>query len=218
MSRIGMLVVMGMAIGASAARSDEAWERDIAARLRERVTVSFADTALRDVAATLRTLARVNIVLDDRGAPDARVSLELTDIALGHVLALVEQQCSLRRVLRHGVIVWTLEPQAERVVARVHAVQDMIAPVRDFIGPRLRARPAVATGWCGTVAFCCPEEPRGYVGADELVELVRVDAGAAWDSHPDAQISLVGGRLVVTHTPAVQRRVAQFLSLLRRER
>ncbi len=221
MSRtIGAIALVMVAVmGAEVVRGDEPWERAIAARLRQRVSVAFEDVTLREAVATLRDLGRFNIVLDDAAAREGaeqRIALTLTDIELGNVFALIEQQCSLHHVLRDGVMLLTRDERPEPVVARTYTVSDLLAPVRDFIGPRLglsRERP-----YYGCVCFCCPEEPQGAVGPDELVELVRAHVGAAWDKHPDATIGLVRGQLVVAHTPAVQRTVANVLRMLRRDR
>lgn len=167
------------------------------------VSVDFRETPAAQAVETLAKLAKLNIVLDRRILflrPEVRVTLTVKDVPLGRVLRLVAQQTEMLYVVRGGVVFLSDEEGLrEPPVREVYDVADLAAP-------RVGQRPP----------------PQGRTAEEviyNLMDLIRqtVEPGT-WDEGSGNSAHVFEGRIVIVHTPQVQRKVRELLAELRRTR
>jgi len=190
-----------------------------------RVNLDFEDAALDAVIDYLRSITGINMVIDpevktELEASGTTVRLKLTNIPVGDALEiLLANQEDLAYTFQEDVLLITKGSKAfGKPVPRFHDIRDIAFGLTRFRSPDIRLRtgqeemdePIPMTG--GIEA----QEPE--ISPDDIITLVRTNvAPETWDGNPGT-IDLTGGRLLVVHTPAIQRDVAKFLNELRKFR
>ncbi len=156
--------------------------------LKRRITFDFTDYAFIDYIDFIRDIGDINIVIDSAVVLPADmftlITLRLTDVTIESALKYLLSQMfplALDFVIKDGVLFISDEIGVEQVVEPVQAVydiQDLTAPIRDFVGPAL----GVGAGVGAVVAGAGEEGVRagdggrggraqepwsGYAGEDE---------------------------------------------------
>ena len=107
-------------------------DRQIAASLRQTVSVDFADTPLDEVVNMLRELLAVNIVLDDEGDDAKFINLQLRNVPASSVLRWVTYLARLDyTVTDHAIYIGPRSRIARmgRVYFRQYDVTDLLVPL-----------------------------------------------------------------------------------------
>ena len=185
-------------------------------------------TDLREVIDQLGTYANNIPFLVNNAAADAvdsegiEFSLNLgSSITVLNALELITEAAGEEVVytIDHGAVhITTRENAFGRVVTKPHDIQDLTIQFTDFAGPRIdqiwlpdteaneEEEGSIYGGPFG--------EPRTLVNPDEIADTVMATvAPGTWD---DNTAEYANGYLIVTHTPAVQQQVDDFLQDLRR--
>jgi type II secretory pathway component GspD/PulD (secretin) len=201
--------------------------------LRERlltthIDADYKDLTLEQVANQIFITTEIPISVDPEVKQDldsAAVYVNLSnlrDIPVQSLLNILVEQTGqgLAWTIRNGrVYITKTEKAAEKPVPRVHDIQDLTFPITDFKGVNIRDIPL--PGEAGddntTTVFTSELEKVKLIEPDEVVNLVRENiARESWDSGQGYSIALADSQnLLVIHTPAVQRQVADFLDDLR---
>ena len=168
------------------------------------VSVSFDEQPVKDALTFLQTLGEINIVLDRAKLedPDQTVTLKVKDVPVGTVIKLLTEQISLHYVVRDGIVFISDEEGVRQYP--LTAVYD----VRDLLKPRK--------------GLDVPAGDRSTRAArDDLIKTIQqtVDPGT-WDAGSGYAIGerMIGGHLVITHTPDTLKKVQELLDSLRRAR
>ncbi|MCB9831468.1 MAG: hypothetical protein H6807_03265 [Planctomycetes bacterium] len=217
---LGLIFALGLALTAAAqdllvapgptrlARRDDA----LFLRLREiRLDVSWRDLDLAHCVADLRERTGLNIIL----GPEAReLDLRVGDLRLRQVaplllVQLLAEQSGLVARFDRGLVVFETPAETLRrtAVLGLYDLASRFYEPPDFPAPRLGLGATIDEDFVAEVR----PEPRDD---DQLVDLIRAATGAEnWDFE-GASIQVAGRRLIVRHTPAMQRRVARLLDAL----
>lgn len=191
-----------------------AQEEDVRKLENGKVSVDFRDTSLEDAIDFVREFAAINLIVDPR-VHDRRVTLKLRDVSLKSCLRLMLRPLDLKLAYREGA--WVVVPReaAGRLALRVYDVRDVLLKVQDFPGPKVELS---GPGQAPDVIITLPDEPKGPISEDFLLEMVRANTGGdSWEGG-EASVSLANGMLVVIQSRVVQDEVASLLARLRRFR
>lgn len=177
------------------------------------LSADWTTRSLADALAELRRATRLNWIVDravdDR--VDAPLKFEFHDLRARSVLALLRDRAGVTFLYDEGVIHVTTHAEAVRraSVLALHEVADILYTPPDFPARRDVGIPI------GT-----PDEPesseRGSMDPEFLIDLIRQSTGGeeAWEME-GVSITVHKSRIVVRHTPAMQKKVACWLDSLR---
>lgn len=177
-----------------------------------RISLDFQDAPLETVVDYLREIAGMNVFVG-RAITERqlRVSIKVTDIALGSVFRLMLRPHGCDTLFKDGVLmVLTQEEIADKTVRmQIYDCRDILHPIQDFPGVDLQ----IGADGPGVMAmggdFAEPAEI-------PIAELVRTHTGGrTWDDNPKASVALQNGLLVVKQTPEVHKQVVRLLNMLR---
>lgn len=198
---------------ALAAQAEDPAKAETESKLRNlRISLDFKDAPLEAVIDYLREIAAMNVFVDRKVQErQIRVTLKVTDIALGSVFALLLRPHDCDTLFRDGVLmVMSREDVADRTLRmQIYDCRDILHPIQDFPGVDLHIAPE------GGVL---PIVDDGGAGGGEIpiAELVRTHTGGkSWDENPRASVVLQNGLLVVKQTPEVHKQVVRLLNMLR---
>lgn len=181
----------------------------------KRVTVNWDDVTIREAVADLRRQTGLNFVISSAAgeAVDEEISCKLRNIPAGPVLHVLGRRDVVFQH-RHGVIWVTSREEATRraAILRIYDTRGLFYVPPDFPGPRL------GLGGSGTDLFeeasdDDADSNRG-IEPEEAIDIIRGATGEANWELPGVSITLAGGRLLVRHTPRMQRRVRGLLAML----
>jgi len=112
--------------------------------LKRRITFDFTDYAFIDYIDFIRDIGDINIVIDSAVVLPADmftlITLRLTDVTIESALKYLLFPMALDFIIKDGVLFISDEIGVEQVAEPVQAVydiQDLTAPIRDFVGPAL---------------------------------------------------------------------------------
>lgn len=178
--------------------------------------IDFDDVTLIEFARQISQLSGENVVVI--GIEESRmpmVSIKLKGVSLESLLNLVLGPEDLIHAVE-GSVIYIKKKSTQPVVLELYDVNDLTAPLRDFPGVDV----ILDSNSLG-VSTATPEgaELPGLT-ADALVEMIQAHTGGkSWDELPGASVSATaGGLIVVRQTKETQRRIARFLSQMRRLR
>ena len=174
--------------------------------LAKKISIEAITMSLDDVAAYLRQVAGINIVLQQDVAQKT-VDLRLMNTSVESVLAWVTKLTGLSYAVRGGVVhIGTRENLAAAAVVKIYDVSDILRVRRLLRKNRRRNRDIF-------------DEEVATMGelAEELMQFVKDATGRTrWGGDPgQAQMNFRLGRLVVNAEPALQMKVLQVLSNVR---
>ncbi|MFW6108354.1 MAG: hypothetical protein ACOC8D_00930, partial [bacterium] len=218
-------------------RSMKPWEQRIRSKLTEPVTVQFERASVSDACAHLAQIVDCPILVDPEAAAQAsQFSLPKMTVSFEHVLRWLCRFNKLTYTIRdHAILVTTRGGgRLNRPVTRDYDVSGLLAPTRaikaTFEGgvqteggaltpvmkPKLLeseegksklAKDVVGEGWVDFVRATVAPETWGQPAQ-----------GAVLQEAPRYTIRYRNGRIVVVHTPEVQREIEQMLNNFRRAR
>lgn len=174
--------------------------------LAKQISIEAVSMPLGDVAAYLRQVAGLNIVLDQDVA-DKAVDLRLTNASVESVLAWVTKLTELSYVVRGAVVyIGPAEKMTEKAVVKVYDVSDLLR-VRRLLRRGRRRQGDIVGDEVESLADL----------ADELMDFVKEVTGRKrWgDNAGQAQMNFRLGRLVVNAEPSLQFKILQLLSQIR---
>ena len=222
--------------GGALERPMDVWERRIRAKLREPITAEFKQTTVADACRHLAQLADCPIVVDPAAVrKDAPFSLPKMTVSFEHWLKWI---CKIHQasytVREHAILVTTRRGgDFNRSVTRDHDVSGLLVPTRSirttFTGavqmdkqpPQPVAPPSPTPEGNGD------ESSKHLVGEGWVRFIKSTVAPESWDraaegtvlqEAPVYTISYRNGRIVVVHTPDVQREIEDMLNNFRRAR
>ena len=179
-------------------------------KLKERLSIEFVNTPLRDVIAFLQEKSKMNFFLD-KDAPDTSVNIKLNDVPLSVILEYILPK-NLSYVVQDNVVHVTLEP----LELRVYDVRDLLINLEDR-APDLTTQTGQATE---------TEEQRTSATGDtfdrvkEIILLITSTIEpASWSANGGkgmiaAREGMLGD-IVVTHKLGVHKGVEGLLAALR---
>ncbi len=204
-------------------RQMEPWERELRARLAEEVKVEFRQTPVRDAIEQLARVGGINIIIDPGVDVQGKtVTLPPAPMPLESVIGWVAYLSGLRSSLRDGAVFLTSPSSGgEQPVTRTYNISTLLtAP--------MASEPLSASG--PVEPGPRPTEPTEQPGANPdaigqgWAEFIRATvAPGTWGADALQQqspysIQYRNGRIVVVHTPEVQKQVAELLDSFRRAR
>lgn len=154
----GMLVVRGPATGSKPLPGAE-----------QRMTVTWQDQTLDEVAEFLRVACRLNVVLLP-GAGERRVTLAVKDMALGNLIRWVSRQTDTYTDYQDQALIISTAPLRGAETMRLYDVTDITRPVQDFPGPQL-AFSSDGTG--ATIGNAPANEARSGQSVEDLADFLR---------------------------------------------
>ncbi|MFW6107235.1 MAG: hypothetical protein ACOC8A_00945 [bacterium] len=212
-------------------RSMPPWEQRLRAKLREHVTVAFEDATLQDACDHLAKLADVPILVDPAVADcPRRIDLPEMTVSFDHVLRWVGRFCDVKHSLRdHAILISRRGGLLDEPVTREYDVSGLLLPTRtvtkafpgatqfDTAEVRKKLFPETAAGEKGRPS----KETIGEGWTEFIRNTVAPETWADAKVMQEEQrytIRYRNGRIVVVHTPDVQRQIAELLDNFRRAR
>jgi len=193
------------------------WMQETREKLREKVSLDFADTPLTDVIAFLHDVSGINMVLDPEAAGEERshITLKVKDMSLTNALdVIVRRFAELDWAIRDDHIFISEEKKLFEPELRTYDVRDLLAGAGGLRGVGSMARRATDLVNSITTAVAPASWQYGFVaGGDEEGGTEVELAGEAEDAQ--GGIVLREGDLVVYQTPDVHNQVSKLLSSLR---
>jgi len=203
----------------------EPWKRELRARLTEEVEIEFRETPVRDAVEQLSRVGGINIILDPGVDVEGKtVTLPPGRMPLESVVGWVAYLSGLRSCIRDGAVFLTTPGRAlGEPVTRTYDISTLLTPP-------MSSEPLSA---CGPVEpGPKPSEPVEAPGSNPdavgqgWVEFIRATvAPHTWSQDAEAlqqqtpySIQYRNGRIVVVHTPEVQKQVAELLDSFRKAR
>ena len=191
--------------GSTQDTSVQAWKTS----LRRTISVHWEDTAWKDVARDLRLLLDLPIVVakplkDD----DANIEMKLDRVRADLVLKMLRDNADVRFIVDRGIL-WITTPQDAVKRSAVLRMYDIRAITRS----RTSYRPPRDMGLPGLRPDDDREQVEVVEGVDEseVVDLIQNGTGPANWELDGVSIQSMSGRLVVRHTPGMQRKVFKIL-------
>jgi len=208
-----MAALLAMAAGAWAGEGREDAVRKIETL---RVTVDFEGVKLPEAIDYLRDVTGLNLVLLPKAMErdgEAGIRLKVKDLSVKSVLKLLLGSRGLTVAFRDGALVIVPKEELQDSTAmRLFDVRALQVKIQDFAGPKVEL---VAKGSKPDIGVVIIDEPKTVITDDFLLDMIKANTGGGtWDSNPRAALSLTGGTLVVTQTPAVLKEIDQLLNLL----
>ncbi len=175
-------------------------------RLGQPVTIDLVETPLAEAVRRLSAAAGFPIRLaPDAAQASARITLHSANMPLAVALGWVGRLSGLHYVLRDGAAVFTGRPgDTGDVTCQTYDLHNLVAP------PRKRAAAdldALGNGWARYI--------RATVAPGSWAEQ---DPESVLQERNSNSIAYRGGRLVVVHSPDVQKQVADLIEMFRHER
>jgi len=202
----------------------EPWERELRARLAEEVKVEFRQTPVRDAIEQLAGVGGINIIIDPGVDVEGKtVTLPPAPMPLESVIGWVAYLSGLRSSLRDGAVFLTTPTSSgEQPVTRTYNISTLLTSP-------MTSEPLSASG--PVEPGPRPTEPTEQPGANPdavgqgWAEFIRATvAPGTWGAADALQqqspysIQYRNGRIVVVHTPEVQKQVAELLDSFRKAR
>jgi hypothetical protein len=154
----GMLLVRGPATGSKPLPGAE-----------QRMTVTWQDQTLDEVAEFLRVACRLNVVILP-GAGERRVTLSVRDMALGNLVSWIGRQTDTYTDYQGQALLFSTALLRGAETMRMYDVTDLTRPVQDFPGPEL----AFSTAGKGNgVTLNNTTEAKGGQSVEDLAEFIR---------------------------------------------
>lgn len=201
---------------------DEPWRRELLNQLNQEVTFQFDETPLSEVAAYLRRVTGVNIVVEPDALIDDQPLIISGTMSLGQVLQWVSDMTDLRYSLQNEAIYFSSEDVQGDVSVRLYNVSDLISPVEDFPGPEL-AFSAIGGGGGGGFDIFGDVGGGGGGGEEFTIDdiqdfIMNSVSPDSWDRDGVAIDSRTTGTLFVSQTPEIHRQIDDLLGNLRNQR
>lgn len=178
------------------------------------ITVKWDDQPLDFVVKDLAMRTGLNFYVTPaaREAAEDTIDLELTRARALMVVRLLGEHFKLKFINRHGLIYITTPEGAikQTAVLRLYDIRDMLYVPPDFPAPKI----GIPIGPPSEEELE-DAEPPAQKDPEFMIELIKKATGESNWENDSVSIDAYGGRLVVRHTPGMQRKVARFLARMR---
>lgn len=204
------------------------WILNMKAVLRDKKipTVSFKETPLPSVVEFLQDISGQNIIVDPQmeGAEEKLVTLELKNISLENILNILVKQLDLEYIFDKEALVIVEKGKVDKkVIFDIYNVQDLLNPIQDFPGPKLKLpdRPSNnAGGGGGAAPLPVDDEEEGdkkAITPEDLIDIIKKSTGEQnWEDQEKTLLQQHRGQLLVLNTPEVHMKVREILKELRK--
>jgi general secretion pathway protein D len=206
---------------ASAADEDPRNKRIKSELATKRVSIDYTDAPFKTVINYLKSQSGVNIVVDpevlgELESSDTRVNLQVDEIPLQSALNILLDFTNLKSTFRNGVLFITKPERAlGEGVLELHDILDITSKVSKFPGQTMELSSGTGGDDGGGLMFGDEGGEDAAPAPDELLELVKSSVAAdSWDGG-GRSIAMLGGQLLVKHTPEVQAEIRKLLGDLR---
>ncbi|MFT7619654.1 MAG: hypothetical protein ACI97A_003310 [Planctomycetota bacterium] len=194
-------------------RESELYKQTLAKLENTPFNIDWKEISLRDAVADMRRQTRINFVVT-RNADESDfddVTLKLRNVSGRLVLQFLKEHGKVVFQFRHGAIFVTSTEDAIKrgAVLRFYSVHDLLYVAPDFPAPRIGINPLPP----GEDAFedVIPQEPHD---PDRIIEIIKMATGADNWEFESTSIQIHRGRMIVRHTPLMQRRVRYMVAAL----
>ncbi len=175
--------------------------------------IDWKEVNLRDAIADIRRQTRLNFVVtrnaDESGFDE--LTLRLRNVSGRLILHFLKDHGKIVFQFRRGAIFVTSKADAVRrgATLRIYSVHDLLYVPPDFPGPRIGISPN-APG---------EEEEQEVVereshDPERIVEIIKMATGESNCEYEGVSIDIHRGRMIVRHTPIMQRRVRYMIAAL----
>jgi len=201
----------------------EPWEAELRSKLATPVTVEFRETPVAQAVEQLQNLGNVNIILDPEATTGhAPVTISRTRMPLEHMLRWVARFGNLQYCLRDGAIYLTGRGGTlDAPVTKMYDVTTLLSPATTA-EPVRNAGPIEPGARPFQIVEATSPDPEP-IGRGWVEFIKSTIAPSTWDQTLQAApqpytIQYRNGRIVVVHTPEVQRQVEDLLNDFRKAR
>lgn len=183
-----------------------------------RVSFDFEKINLLGIIDQLSERTQITFIIDPRVQREKESDLQkeipfrYKGITVKKALELALESFGLTYVVDPGQIVRITDAAsaAANVVVELYDVKDLMLPIRMYNGPDFQLKGSEEGG--PPIVQGTEQEPK--LEENTLVEVVKSYAGGTWDE-PYKINTLPTGQLIVVHTPAIHKRVREFLERAR---
>ena len=222
--------------GVALDRPMDMWERRIRAKLREPLTAEFKQATVSDACRYLSQLADCPILVDPATErKNGQFSLPKMTVSFEHWLRWVCKINQMTFAVRdHAILVTTRQGgDLNRPVTSNYDVSGLLAPTRTirttFTGAtQIDEQPTVAGATPATAPGAEGDESSKHLVGEGWVRFIKSTVapeswgqaaeGRVLQEAPVYSINYRNGRIVVVHTPEVQREIEEMLNNFRRAR
>jgi len=198
--------------------------------LAQKVSLSFQESPLEEVAGYLKTITGMNVIVDPK-VRDRKVTLDVLQMSLGRLLAWTCKLCDVSYTIKDEAIFFSdKEGVRDQLVSRAYDVADLLLSVKD-LAPYVQdgtGKPVSEKGELSDeegVSYGKPVKSRASEEGEELVNLIKSTVSPEiWDAPGQAAeqqrstIRIRGTNLLVRTFPDTHREIAQLLQELREMR
>jgi hypothetical protein len=182
------------------------------ARLRHTsLNVSWIDRSLEDCVRDLRARTGINFLLSGgaRAAEFEVAALELRRVSPLLLVQLLAEESGLVARFGRGLVIFeTMEESVRRTATlAIYDLASRFYEPPDYPAPRIGIRPTIEEDFEDEIR----PEPRDF---QEIVDILQSATGEGNWEIEGCSMQIAGKRLIVRHTPAMQRRVARLLDAL----
>lgn len=215
------------------------WIRNYKAQLKGKIipSLSFKETPLINVVEFLKDLSGLNIVIDPQiDSEEKKVTLPLKNITLENVINILMEKLDLTYVFKNESIFITQKgAKVAKTIFEVLNVQDLLNPIKDFPGPKIRIKASGAAGAGGGAPGGGGGAGGGAGGLDlgggdgdeegksksltpeKLIEIIKGSTGEEnWADEEKASVEHHRGQLLVVNTPETILKIKKILKQLRK--
>ncbi len=175
--------------------------------LEKKISIEAISMSLDEVAAYLRHVAKLNIVLDNDVA-DKTIDLHMRNVSVETVLRWTTKLSGQAYVVRNGVVhIGPKEKMIQESIIKVYDVSDILR-MRRRLSKNLRRRDD---------GLFEEDSPTTEELAEDLMDFIKIATGRdRWGDDPgDGRMNVRLGRLVVNAEPSLQLKVLNALGKMR---
>jgi len=192
-------------------------KREALARMsRIRVNVDFKEESFERVVRFVGAVAGFDVIvgpeLQREGVEIAPITMKLRGVTVKRLAELVARFSKTTLYFHKGILEFTTAKAARgEPVLKIYSIADFTTPIRHFPGPDLNLRPSGAE-------FEQEEEsevPGAFGDTDAVAEMItEMVEPESWEED-GVSVAAHTGKLVIRTYPAIHRKIARFLMLLR---
>jgi len=214
-----LLVLLPGSPDTQASPADEARLQAMLNRLESTVlNINFDDTSLEDGVRFIQRFTGVNLIISPKlrsepGFDEITLSLQLTGVTAKQALRLMLEFHELGLVYRSGILqVTTKEDARGKPELRIYSIADLTFKLRDFPGPDLQLRPS-GSEFEMEEEMVEREDP--FEDPQFIIDIIQANIEPESWEQDGVSITSTKNVLLVRQSPAVHRKIAHLLVLLR---
>ncbi len=185
-----------------------------------RIDVEWKDTKFPRVVRYIGEMADFNVIVSPKLQAEAlagidTITLKLRRVTLLQLTELVAKISGTSLKLQRGILQFTTKADARgKPTLRIYSIATLTAEIRNFPGPDLNLRPSGAE-------FEPEEETvveNSFSDPDRVADMIKEMVETESWEEDGVSISTNNNKLIVRQYPAVHRKIARFLAMLRAAR